>query len=69
MTTKGPYRKQIIVPISQDNINTVIIYANKHIFNINKLLKSIKSDVIVMTWQKQLSYYLYGVFIQVFSLA
>jgi len=46
MITKSPFRKQIIVPMSQDNINTIIIHANKHIFNINRLLKSIKSDVM-----------------------
>ena len=46
MTTKGPSRKQIIIPMSQDNINTIIMHANGHIFNINWLLKSIKSDVM-----------------------
>ena len=46
MTTKGPSRKQIIIPMSQDNINTIIMHANSHIFNINQLLKSIKSDVM-----------------------
>jgi len=35
MTTKGPSRKQIIIPMSQDNINTIIMHANGHIFNIN----------------------------------
>ena len=46
MTTKGPFRKQIIIPVSQDNINIIIMYANGYIFNINRLLKSIKSDII-----------------------
>jgi len=45
MTTKGPSRKQIIIPMSQDNSNIIITCADKHIFNINRLLKSIKSDV------------------------
>jgi len=45
MTTKGPSRKQVIIPISQDNSNIVISCANKHIFNINRLLKSTKSNV------------------------
>ena len=45
MITKGPSRKQIIIPMSQDNSNIIITCANEHIFNINRLLKSIKSDV------------------------
>jgi len=46
MTAKGPFRKQIIIPMSQNNSNIIITCADKHIFNINRLLKSIKSDVI-----------------------
>jgi len=45
MTTKGPSRKQVIIPISQDNSNIVTSCADKHIFNINRLLKSTKSNV------------------------
>jgi len=45
MTTKGPSRKQIIIPMSQDNSNIIITCADEHIFNINRFLKSIKSDV------------------------
>jgi len=42
-TTKGPSRKQAIIPIS-DNIKDIIMgEANAHIFQINMLLKSIKS--------------------------
>jgi len=42
-TTKGPSRKQAIVPTS-DNIKDIIMgEANAHIFQINMLLKSIKS--------------------------
>jgi len=42
-TTKGPFRKQAIVPTS-DNIKDIIMgEANTHIFQINMLLKSIKS--------------------------
>ena len=47
MTTKGPSRKQVIIPMSQDNSNIVISCADEHIFNINRLLKSIKSNVTV----------------------
>ena len=43
-TTKGPSRKQAIVPAS-DNIKDIIMgEANAHIFQINMLLKSIKSS-------------------------
>jgi len=45
MTTKGSSRKQIIIPISQDNSNIVFSHANKYIFNINNLLKTSKSKV------------------------
>ena len=45
MTTKGPFRKQVIIPMSQDNSNIVISCTNKHIFNINRLLKSTKLNV------------------------
>ena len=45
MTTKGPSRKQVIIPMSQDNLNIITLCANKHIFNINRLLKSTKSNV------------------------
>jgi len=46
MTTKGPSRKQVIIPMSQDNSNIVTSCADEHIFNINRLLKSTKSNVI-----------------------
>jgi len=45
MTTKGPSRKQIIIPMSQDNSNIIITCADEYIFNINRLFKSIKSNV------------------------
>jgi len=45
MTTKEPFRKQVIIPMSQDNSNIVISCADKHIFNINRLLKSTKSNI------------------------
>ena len=46
ITTKEPSRKQTIIPMSSDNINVIILYANKHISNMNRLLKNIKSDVL-----------------------
>jgi len=45
MTTKGPSRKQVIIPMSQDNSNIVFLHADKYIFNINNLLKTSKSKV------------------------
>ena len=46
ITTKEPSKKQVIIPMSQDNSNIVILCADEHIFNINRLLKSMKSNVI-----------------------
>jgi len=42
-TTKGPSRKQAIVPTSDNIKDTIMGKANTHIFQINMLLKSIKS--------------------------
>jgi len=42
-TTKGPSRKQAIIPISNNIKDTIMGDANAHIFQINMLLKSIKS--------------------------
>ena len=47
MTTKGPSRKQIIVPISNDNNNSFIKNSVFHVANINRLLRNAKSDVAV----------------------
>ena len=47
MTTKDPLRKQVIVLMSTDNVDNIIVSANKHIANINRALKNIKSNVIV----------------------
>jgi len=45
MTTKEPSRKQVIIPMSQDNSNIIISCANKHISNIDRILKSTKSNI------------------------
>jgi len=42
-TTKGPSRKQAIVPTSDNIKDTIMGEAKAHIFQINMLLKSIKS--------------------------
>jgi len=45
MMTKGPFRKQIIIPIVRSNTELIINLANQQIANINKSLKEIKSDI------------------------
>ena len=47
MTTKGPSRKQIIIPISNDNINKFMKNSLLHVANINRSLKNAKSEVLV----------------------
>ena len=47
MTTKGPSRKQVIIPMSGENINSFIKSSSLHIANINRLLRNTKSDVLV----------------------
>ena len=46
MTTRGPSRKQVIIPIAKSNAELIINSANIHITNVNKCLKNIKSDII-----------------------
>ena len=47
MTTKGSLRKQVIVPISLNNVNRIMTKLNKHIININRSLKGIKFNISV----------------------
>jgi len=44
--TKGPSRHQIIIPMCNDNIPKFMSSLSKHITNINRSLKSIKSDML-----------------------
>jgi len=46
MTTKGSFRKQVIIPMSLLNTNRFMAKSNQHITNINRLLKNVKSDVL-----------------------
>jgi len=46
ITTKKPFRKQVIIPMSKINSNTIISQANIYVSNINRLLKGIKSEVL-----------------------
>ena len=47
MTTKGPSRKQVIIPMSGENINTFMKNSSLHVANINRLLRNAKLDVLV----------------------
>jgi len=47
MTTKGPLRKQVIIPISNDNINKSMKDSLLHVANINQSLRNAKSEVLV----------------------
>ena len=47
MTTKGPSRKQVIVPMSSENNNIFMKNSATHVVNINRLLRNTKSEVLV----------------------
>jgi len=47
MTTKGPSRKQVIIPISNDNNNKFMKNLATHVMNINRILRNAKSEVLV----------------------
>jgi len=47
MTTKGPSRKQIIVPISRDNSAAFLKNSSAHVSNLNRLLGNAKTEVMV----------------------
>jgi len=47
MTTKGPSRKQIIIPMSNNNIVSFMKNSSTHVANINRSLCNAKTDVLV----------------------
>ena len=47
MTTKGPSRKQVILPMNNDNKMKIIEDSSNHVTNLNRLLKNIKSEIMV----------------------
>ena len=47
ITTKGLFRKNVIIPMNSDNIMRFIKKSSLHISNLNSALKNIKSDVLV----------------------
>jgi len=46
MTTKGPLRKQVIIPMSKDNIDAFMKNLSLHTANINRQLCNAKSKVL-----------------------
>ena len=46
ITTKRPLRKQVIISMNTENRNCVIKDSSVHIFNINRALKNIKSEIV-----------------------
>jgi len=47
MTTKGPSRKQNIVPMGNDNIEKFMKNSSIHVANLNRNLRNAKSKVLV----------------------
>jgi len=47
MTTKGPLRKQVIIPMSRENISSFMKNSSLHVANINRNLQNAKSDILV----------------------
>ena len=47
MTTKGPSRKQIIIPMSNENIVSFMKNSSLHVANINRSLRNAKTDILV----------------------
>jgi len=47
MTTKGSSRKQVIIPISKDNIDAFMKNSFLHVANINRQLHNAKSEIII----------------------
>ena len=46
MTTKGFLRKQVIVPMSNDNKSKFMASLSIYIANLNSMLKNIKSEIM-----------------------
>ena len=47
MTTKGPSRKNVIIPMSSDNVSSFMKNSSVHVANINRSLRNAKTDVLV----------------------
>ena len=46
MMTRGPLRKEVIIPMAKTNAELIINSAHIHISNVNKCLKNSKSDIV-----------------------
>ena len=46
MTTKGPSRKQVIIPMSRENISSFMKSSSLYVANLNRLLHNAKSEVL-----------------------
>ena len=47
MTTKGPSRKHVIIPMSSDNVSSFMKNSSTHVANINRSFQNAKTDVLV----------------------
>ena len=47
MMTKGPSRKQVIIPMSKENNSAFMKNSSLHVANINRQLRNVKSEVLV----------------------
>jgi len=47
MTTKGPSRKHVIIPMSSDNVSSFMKNSSVHVANINRSLRNAKTDILV----------------------
>ena len=56
MTTKGPSRRQVIIPMGSNNISKFMKNSSLHVTSINQLLKNAKSEILVdFIWSDILS--------------
>ena len=47
MTTKGPSRKQVIIPMSKENVELFIKNSSFHVSSMNKQLQNAKTEILV----------------------
>jgi len=47
MTTKGSFRKQVIIPMVKDNIDKFMKNSSIHVTNLNKNLRNAVSEALV----------------------
>jgi len=47
MTTKGPSRKQVIIPMSAENVSSFMKNSSTNMANINRQLRNAKTDILV----------------------